>query len=93
MSKLKLVAGIIIFGLHGFHCTTMAQKPESQKNQIKNSTIKIQSTMNSINKFEFQALPYAYDALEPFIDKLTLEIHYGKHHKACLLYTSPSPRD
>ena len=37
--------------------------------------------MNSINKFEFQALPYAYDALEPFIDKLTLEIHYGKHHK------------
>ena len=27
-------------------------------------------------------LPYSYDALEPFIDKLTLEIHYGKHHKA-----------
>ena len=33
-------------------------------------------------KFEFQALPYAYDAVEPYIDKLTLEIHYGKHHKA-----------
>jgi Fe-Mn family superoxide dismutase len=38
--------------------------------------------MNSPNKFEFQALPYSYDALEPFIDKLTLEIHYSKHHKA-----------
>ncbi|MCK9204311.1 MAG: superoxide dismutase [Bacteroidales bacterium] len=38
--------------------------------------------MNTPTKFEFQPLPYAYDALEPFIDKLTLEIHYGKHHKA-----------
>ncbi len=27
-------------------------------------------------------MPYAYDALEPFIDKLTVEIHYSKHHKA-----------
>jgi len=33
-------------------------------------------------KFEFKALPYAYDALEPFIDKLTVEIHYSRHHKA-----------
>ncbi len=32
--------------------------------------------------FEFPALPYAYDALEPHIDKLTMEIHYTKHHKA-----------
>lgn len=26
------------------------------------------------------ALPYAYDALEPVIDTLTVETHYGKHH-------------
>ena len=32
--------------------------------------------------FEFQPLPYSYNALEPFIDKLTMEIHYSKHHKA-----------
>jgi len=38
--------------------------------------------MDTTNNFEFKALPYSYDALEPFIDKLTLEIHYGKHHKA-----------
>lgn len=25
-------------------------------------------------------LPYAYDALEPHIDKMTMEIHHGKHH-------------
>jgi superoxide dismutase, Fe-Mn family len=27
-------------------------------------------------------LPYAYDALEPQIDKLTMEIHHDKHHQA-----------
>ena len=27
-------------------------------------------------------LPYAPEALEPSIDKLTMEIHYGKHHAA-----------
>jgi Fe-Mn family superoxide dismutase len=31
---------------------------------------------------EFGALPYAYDALESYIDKMTMEIHYSKHHKA-----------
>ncbi len=32
--------------------------------------------------FELPALPYAADALEPFIDKATMEIHHGKHHAA-----------
>jgi len=27
-------------------------------------------------------LPYAPDALEPYIDKQTMEIHHGKHHNA-----------
>ena len=30
--------------------------------------------------FELPKLPYAYDALEPNIDKQTMEIHYSKHH-------------
>lgn len=30
--------------------------------------------------FELPALPYAHDALEPAIDKMTMEIHHGKHH-------------
>lgn len=33
-------------------------------------------------KFTLPNLPYAYDALEGEIDKLTMEIHHGKHHKA-----------
>ncbi|MBG9981003.1 superoxide dismutase [Facklamia sp. DSM 111018] len=30
--------------------------------------------------FELPKLPYAYDALEPAIDKETMEIHHTKHH-------------
>ena len=32
--------------------------------------------------FTLPSLPYAHDALEPHIDKLTMEIHHGKHHNA-----------
>lgn len=34
------------------------------------------------SKFEFPELPYGYDALELFIDKTTMEIHYSRHHRA-----------
>lgn len=33
-------------------------------------------------KFELPVLPYAYDALEPYIDRQTMELHYTKHHAA-----------
>jgi Fe-Mn family superoxide dismutase len=40
----------------------------------------------SLNKyimaFELPQLPYAYDALEPYIDARTMEIHHTKHHNA-----------
>ncbi|KXI22226.1 superoxide dismutase [Photobacterium sanguinicancri] len=31
--------------------------------------------------FTFPALPYAYDALEPYIDARTMEIHHARHHR------------
>ncbi len=33
-----------------------------------------------IMSFELPQLPYSHDALEPHIDKRTMEIHHGKHH-------------
>ncbi len=30
--------------------------------------------------FELPKLPYSYNALEPYIDARTMEIHHGKHH-------------
>ena len=35
--------------------------------------------------FELPDLPYAHDALEPYIDETTMKIHHGKHHAG---YTS-----
>ena len=32
--------------------------------------------------FILPGLPYGYDALEPFIDSMTMEIHHKKHHQA-----------
>ena len=32
--------------------------------------------------FSVPPLPYAYDALEPHIDKATMEFHHDKHHQA-----------
>jgi len=32
--------------------------------------------------FTLPSLPYAHEALEPFIDVTTMQIHHGKHHQA-----------
>jgi superoxide dismutase, Fe-Mn family len=32
--------------------------------------------------FTLAPLPYAYEALEPHFDTLTMQIHHGKHHQA-----------
>jgi superoxide dismutase, Fe-Mn family len=34
--------------------------------------------------FDLPDLPYAYDALQPYMSKETLEFHHDKHHKAYL---------
>ena len=54
-----------------------------------NDTLASTSSIKNINsflpdggKYTLPALPYAYDALEPHIDKLTMEIHHSKHHQA-----------
>ncbi len=32
-------------------------------------------------KHQLPNLPYAHDALEPYIDEMTMKIHHGKHHQ------------
>jgi superoxide dismutase, Fe-Mn family len=36
----------------------------------------------AIKSLLFLSLPYAYTALEPHFDAMTMEIHYSKHHQA-----------
>ena len=40
------------------------------------------SESNAQKADEFLTLPYAFNALEPYIDQMTMEIHYERHHKA-----------
>jgi superoxide dismutase, Fe-Mn family len=47
---------------------------------LENGPANVQMTESA--PFSLPALPYAHDALLPHIDKLTMEIHHGKHHKA-----------
>ena len=73
MSKLKFVVLLIIFGFLGLQYTLIAQTQELPKFQMEknqtNNYSKNQTVMKTQIKFEFQPLPYSYDALEPFIDK------------------------
>lgn len=34
-----------------------------------------------MSKFQLPSLPYAYDALEPYFDAQTMELHHTKHHQ------------
>jgi Fe-Mn family superoxide dismutase len=43
------------------------------------------------NPFSLPPLPYAYNALEPFIDAKTMEIHYTKHHQAYVTKLNETP--
>jgi superoxide dismutase, Fe-Mn family len=66
----------IIFLIFGVVHIVLAQSNKTSSQPVK------QTTMKTADKFEFKPLPFAYDALEPYIDKQTVEIHYSKHHKA-----------
>ncbi len=47
-------------------------------------TLTVKSNNLSDSQFELNPLPYAYDALEPYIDKETMMLHHDKHEKAYL---------
>jgi Fe-Mn family superoxide dismutase len=46
-------------------------------NAISNSGV---NAPNDPGLFKQDPLPYSYDALEPYIDAQTMELHYSKHH-------------
>lgn len=62
-----LAGTTILLGQHSLFSTDFLGKTEN---------------MNSTVLFTLPDLPYAHEALEPYIDTMTMEIHHGKHHAA-----------
>lgn len=69
----KILAIVLLFGMS---YTVHAEGLHTPKQALK-ATVE-----QTVGKTVFKALPYAYDALEPYIDKQTVEIHYSKHHQS-----------
>ncbi|MDW7693394.1 superoxide dismutase [Flammeovirgaceae bacterium SG7u.111] len=62
--------------LNPFYACTTAEKGSSKEDAVKLLTV----ASNQAGEFELPALAFAPEALEPNIDKMTMEIHHGKHH-------------
>jgi Fe-Mn family superoxide dismutase len=70
---LKTVGGAVIAA--GAVGSTLAM---AQMN--KPTTKPIEGVDNAIIQHDLPPLPYAYDALEPYIDAQTMQLHHDKHH-------------
>lgn len=74
-------------GLLGFSAVASKLVSNDQLNALE----QIGNQTGSDKPFTLPPLPYAYDALEPFIDKQTMEIHYTKHHQAYVNKLNDTP--
>ena len=59
----------------GIATTYLSGKSFANTNNSKNII------MENLQTLVFPSLPFAYDALEPYIDAKTMEIHYDRHHR------------
>jgi len=89
MRKLINISPVVVLvALAMLSCQQPAQEKNSQTNdsQTNDSQInlsKVKEVMKAQNgKHELGALPYDYNALEPYVDQATMEIHHTKHHQA-----------
>src|ERR1700688_3789515 len=69
------LAGAALLGTDSLRASVLAAG--GRKNLREGSTLE-----DKPMAFTVPALPYAFDALEPFIDARTMEIHHDKHHGA-----------
>ena len=76
--SLKAAAGALVVGPTLLHTAACA----STKSAAGESPKAAEDPAPSPLSFSQPPLPYAYAALEPSIDALTMEIHYTKHHAA-----------
>ena len=74
----------VLLGLTGAAGTIISQ------NKI-NALQELTKNLENNYLFKLPSLPYAYDALEPFVDKQTMEIHHTKHHQSYINKLNEQP--
>lgn len=74
MKALNLVGLITLFLIFSSFSTNKIKNNKMETLTIKETSLKY--------PYSLPELVYAYDALEPYIDKETMEIHFSKHHAA-----------
>src|SRR5215469_6578554 len=57
-------------------------RPEKEIGKEEKTMASSTAAKGGVVPFTLPPLPYAFEALEPHIDKLTMEIHHDKHHGA-----------
>ncbi len=71
--------GITLFAL-AIAFTSCLNKPQTETKGSEKKEI-LAASYTPVTH-EFNELGYSYDALEPYIDAATMELHYDKHHRA-----------
>lgn len=72
-----LLASLVSVALNGGTPVVEQQRTNLKMHTIMNEIVNIPAKDQ-----QFSDLPYGYDALEPYIDKMTMEIHHSRHHRA-----------
>lgn len=70
---IAVVAGLSLFYIY-LRSRQQASSPASAQASASSSRQPLE--------IDLPKLPYAYDALEPYIDTATMQVHHGKHHQA-----------
>lgn len=71
MKTLKILAVVALIILNA--CKTATEQKETKEVKF--------AVDETFTGHVFPELPYAYNALEPYIDAQTMEIHYDRHHR------------
>src|SRR5262245_11064634 len=75
ISGIGAVGGAVLIGQQ-----VLAQKPADPPIEPPTGKNPAELPPDHVGEYTLPPLPYATDALEPHIDKLTMEIHHDKHH-------------
>lgn len=78
MSKRNLIKKAGLFSVMALSAGIFSRSAHAKKKFIFSNLNKAKNDMT----FELPQLPYAKDALAPFISEETFNFHYGKHHQA-----------